>query len=70
LRQGDYVITESPTYTGAIAVFKSRGAEIADVPLSCDGPNLNILEYNLKKYKQSLFTQYRLSESYRDIIFQ
>jgi len=54
LRQGDYVITESPTYTGAIAVFKSRGAEIADVPLSCDGPNLNILEYNLKKYKPKL----------------
>jgi len=48
LRQGDYVITESPTYTGA------RGAEIADVPLSCDGPNLNILEYNLKKYKPKL----------------
>jgi len=48
------VITESPTYTGAIAVFKSRGAEIADVPLSCDGPNLNILEYNLKKYKPKL----------------
>lgn len=54
LRQGDYVITESPTYTGAIAVFKSRGAEIADVPLSNDGLNLNILEYNLKKYKPKL----------------
>lgn len=51
LKQGDYVITESPTYTGAIAVFKSRGAEIADVELQNDGPNLNILEYNLKKYK-------------------
>ncbi|HOM02322.1 MAG TPA: PLP-dependent aminotransferase family protein [Acetivibrio sp.] len=54
LRQGDYVITESPTYTGAIAVFKSRGAEIADVPLEDDGPNLNILEYNLKKYRPKL----------------
>ncbi|MCX7924054.1 MAG: PLP-dependent aminotransferase family protein [Clostridia bacterium] len=54
LKQGDYVITESPTYTGAIAVFKSRGAEIADIELSSDGPNLNILEYNLKKYKPKL----------------
>lgn len=54
LRQGDYVITESPTYTGAIAVFKSRGAEIADVEVNEDGPNLNILEYNLKKYKPKL----------------
>jgi len=52
-------------YTGAIAVFKSRGAEIADVPLSCDGPNLNILEYNLKKYKQSLLHNTVFSESYR-----
>lgn len=51
LKHGDYVITESPTYTGAIAVFKSRGAEIADIELEEDGPNLNILEYTLKKYK-------------------
>lgn len=54
LRQGDYIITESPTYTGAIAVFKSRGAEIVDVELGPDGPDLNILEYNLKKYKPKL----------------
>ncbi|GAE87350.1 PLP-dependent aminotransferase family protein [Acetivibrio straminisolvens] len=55
LRQGDYVITESPTYTGAIAVFKSRGAEIAGVPLTGDGPDLNILEYNLKSINRSSF---------------
>lgn len=54
LRQGDCVITESPTYTGAIAVFKSRGAEIIDVELEPDGLNLNLLEYNLKKYKPRL----------------
>ncbi len=54
LNQGDYVVTESPTYTGAIAVFRSRGAQIADVPLEKDGLNLNILEYNLKKYKPKL----------------
>lgn len=54
LHQGDYVITESPTYTGAIAVFKSRGAEILDVELGIDGPNLNILEYNLKKFRPKL----------------
>jgi 2-aminoadipate transaminase len=54
LRQGDYVITESPTYTGAIAVFKSRGAEIAEVEIKEDGPNLNHMEYSLKKYKPKL----------------
>jgi 2-aminoadipate transaminase len=54
LRQGDYVVTESPTYTGAIAVFRSRGAEIIDVEMNFDGSNLNILEYNLKKYRPKL----------------
>jgi len=54
LRQGDTVITESPTYTGAIAVFKSRGANIIDVELEEDGPNMNILEYSLKKYRPRL----------------
>lgn len=51
LRQGDCIITESPTYTGAIALFKSRGARILDVPMDIDGPDLNILEFNLKQYK-------------------
>lgn len=54
LNPGDYIITESPTYTGAIAVFKSRGAEIADIEIEEDGPNINILEYNLKKFKPKL----------------
>lgn len=54
LRQGDYIITESPTYTGAIAVFKSRGALIADVEIGLNGPDLNVLEYNIKKYKPKL----------------
>jgi len=40
LRQGDSVVTESPTYTGAIAVFRTRGAQIVDVELDEDGPNM------------------------------
>lgn len=54
LVQGDYVVTESPTYTGAIAVFNSRGANIRDIQLDLDGMNLEILEYTLKKYKPKL----------------
>lgn len=50
LNQGDFIITESPTYTGAIALFKSRGARILDVQLGLDGPDMDIMEYNLKKY--------------------
>ncbi|NJD01061.1 MAG: PLP-dependent aminotransferase family protein, partial [Ruminiclostridium sp.] len=51
LRQGDRIITESPTYTGAIALFKSRGARIADIQMDTDGPDLDILEFNLKQYR-------------------
>lgn len=51
LRQGDCIVTESPTYTGAIAVFRSRDAHIADIPMEEDGPDMNLLEYNLKKCK-------------------
>lgn len=54
LNQGDYIVTESPTYTGAIAVFRSRGAQIADVAMEKDGPNLNALEYALKAYNPKL----------------
>lgn len=51
LHQDDHIVTESPTYTGAIALFKSRGAHILDVQMESDGPDMNILEYNLKKFK-------------------
>lgn len=54
LRQGDCVITESPTYTGAIAVFRSREAQVADVEMKEDGPDLDILEYYLKRHKPRL----------------
>lgn len=48
---GDYLVVESPTYTGAIAAFKSRGAQIIEVPIEQDGINLDILEDKLKKYQ-------------------
>lgn len=51
LQQGDCIITESPTYTGAVAVFKSRNAQLADVAMQPGGPDLNVLEYTIKKYK-------------------
>lgn len=45
---GDVIITERPTYTGAIAVFKSRGAAIYDIPINQYGIDLDILEQKLK----------------------
>lgn len=44
----DSIIVESPTYTGAVAAFKSRGASIIEVPIDVDGINIKELEYVLK----------------------
>ncbi|MHB1394236.1 MAG: MocR-like pyridoxine biosynthesis transcription factor PdxR, partial [Clostridia bacterium] len=48
LTNGDYVFVESPTYNGAVAVFKSRGAKIVEIPLLSDGPDMKELEKMLK----------------------
>ncbi|MCT4621271.1 MAG: PLP-dependent aminotransferase family protein [Marinisporobacter sp.] len=47
----DTIIVESPTYTGAIGTFKSRGAKIVSIPIFKDGINLDLLEENMKEHK-------------------
>lgn len=54
LNPGDYVITENPTYSGAVSVFKSRDAQIVGVPMLHDGIDTDILEENVKKYHPKL----------------
>ncbi len=51
IEYGDVVFTENPTYTGAIAVFKSRSARIVEIPIGKDGIDLIDLEYKLKSFK-------------------
>ncbi len=51
LTNGDYAFVESPTYNGAVAVFKSRGAKIVEIPLLEDGPDMKELEKRLKLIK-------------------
>jgi len=43
LQPGDVVVLESPTYFGAIDVFRSRGARLVPVPLDRDGVNVEAL---------------------------
>lgn len=50
----DTIVVESPTYTGALAAFRLRGANIVDVPIEEGGMNLEILEETLKKYSPKL----------------
>ncbi len=50
----DTVILESPTYTGAIASFKNRGANIVTIPIYQGGIDTNKLEEYIGKYKPKL----------------
>ena len=54
LENGDYVFTESPTYPGAIAAFRARGARIIDLPLTAEGPDLHQLEARLRQFHPKL----------------
>ncbi len=55
VKSGEYVFVESPTYSGALAAFKSRGAKLIGVPLHPDGPEIKELERLVKQFKPVLF---------------
>lgn len=44
----DTIVVESPTYSGALAAFKSRGANIIEIPILEDGIDTKELETILK----------------------
>lgn len=54
LGSDDTVITEAPTYAGAIAVFRSRGVRTAGVPLTEDGMDMDALVRVLQRYRPKL----------------
>ncbi len=54
LNPGDYVITETPTYDGAVAAFKSRGARIISVNMEKDGMDMDELEKKVRICKPKL----------------
>ncbi|HEX2926244.1 MAG TPA: PLP-dependent aminotransferase family protein [Ruminiclostridium sp.] len=54
LNPGDYVITETPTYDGAVDAFKSRGARIISVNMEKDGMDMEELEKKVRVCKPKL----------------
>lgn len=54
LYSGDSVITENPTYNGALEVFKSRGCRIVPVKLKAHGIDLAELEKKVRVCKPKL----------------
>ena len=55
LNARDFVMIESPTYTGAIAIFKSRGCQFTTIDINYNGINFEELEEKLKKYRPKVF---------------
>jgi DNA-binding transcriptional MocR family regulator len=51
---GDVVVTESPTWTGAIFAFRAAGAEIVGVPVDGDGLRCDLLEDVFTRYRPKL----------------
>ena len=54
LHSGDAVITENPTYNGAVEVFRSRGCKIVPVHLDEEGIHLLELEKKIRICKPKL----------------
>ncbi len=54
LDYGATVFTESPSYPGAISVFKSRKANIVEIPIAEDGLNIEVLREKLAKNKPEI----------------
>ncbi|WP_282942874.1 PLP-dependent aminotransferase family protein [Paenibacillus sp. RC67] len=51
---GDVVVTEAPTYPGAIDVFRGRGAIILSVPVDSEGMRVDLLQNLCDKYKPKM----------------
>lgn len=54
LNYGDYVFTENPTYPGAIAAFRSRGAKIIEINMENDGMDIRDLETKIRSFRPKL----------------
>src|SRR5699024_5519487 len=48
---GDVVFTENPTYSGALAVFKSRSARTISIDIENDGIDIVDLQNKLRSFK-------------------
>lgn len=55
INTNDSVIVEKPTYSGALSVFKSRRADILEIPMENGGVDVGKLEKILKKNKIKCF---------------
>ena len=50
---GDVIISEEPTWSGAVQTFRAAGAEVITVPLQEDGTDVAALERELQRLSES-----------------
>jgi DNA-binding transcriptional MocR family regulator len=55
LQPGDVVFTEAPTYDRVITLLKRRGVQVVGISLEADGPNIDVLEAELKRHPPKFF---------------
>ncbi len=54
INPGDKILVESPTYLGALQVFKAAGAELIEIKSDADGPCPDHLKFLLSKHQFKL----------------
>jgi 2-aminoadipate transaminase len=54
LDPGDVVLVENPTYTGAVQVFHSYGAELVGVPVDDEGAIVSLIEEAVTRHRPKL----------------
>lgn len=55
IEPGSVVITENPSYPGALETFKSYGAQVVGIKMDDEGMSMDLLEEALKKYPRVAF---------------
>jgi len=54
VQPGDWVIVETPTYHGALAILENLGAKVIGIPMTGEGMNLELLEQYLRSHRPKL----------------
>jgi DNA-binding transcriptional MocR family regulator len=55
IQPGDLVFTESPTYDRTLTLLRRHKATVVGIPTGPDGPDVDVLEAELKKHVPKLF---------------
>lgn len=50
INQGDCILVENPTYSGALSAFESRGAKIIGIPMLENGIDIDSLKTYIRRY--------------------